>query len=184
MTTRLTRMLTEQRGFTLAEVLVAVFVIMVGLIAVATGFQYATSGVATGRGETIATFLAEQRVEQLKTIAMTNYTGPWTGTSLAAGTTTEYCQSSNIGATSSNCQSTAFTGTATYTRTTTITRPPAAASSGPPITDNPGGTGCTGAAPMLCKRIRVSVSYRPVTSSGDVSQTRTVDVYAVVTPRS
>ena len=124
MTTRLTRMLTEQRGFTLAEVLVAVFVIMVGLIAVATGFQYATSGVATGRGETIATFLAEQRVEQLKTIAMTNYTGPWTGTSLAAGTTTEYCQSSNIGATSSNCQSTAFTGTATYTRTTTITGRP------------------------------------------------------------
>ena len=171
MTTRLTRMLTEQRGFTLSEVLVAVFVIVVGLIAVATGFQYATSGVATGRGETIATFLAEQRVEQLKTVAMTNYTGPWTGTSLAAGTTTEYCQSSNIGATSSNCQATAFTGTATYTRTTTIT-------------DNPGGTGCTGTAPMLCKRIRVSVSYRPVTSKGDVSQTRTVDVYAVVTPRS
>jgi prepilin-type N-terminal cleavage/methylation domain-containing protein len=171
MTTRLTRMLTEQRGFTLAEVLVAVFVILVGLIAVATGFQYATSGVATGRGETVATFLAEQRVEQLKTIAMTNYTGPWTGTSLAAGTTTEYCQSSNIGATSSNCQATAFTGTATYTRTTTIT-------------DNPGGTGCTGTAPMLCKRIRVSVSFRPVTSSGDLSQTRTVDVYAVVAPRS
>jgi prepilin-type N-terminal cleavage/methylation domain-containing protein len=171
MTTRLKRMLTEQRGFTLAEVLVAVFVILVGLIAVATGFQYATSGVATGRGETVATFLAEQRVEQLKTIAMTNYTGPWTGTSLAAGTTTEYCQSSNIGATSSNCQATAFTGTATYTRTTTIT-------------DNPGGTGCTGTAPMLCKRIRVSVSFRPVTSSGDLSQTRTVDVYAVVAPRS
>lgn len=171
MTTRLMRSLSSERGFTLAEVLVAVFVILVGLVAVASGFQYATSGVATGRGETMAVFLAEQRVEQLKTVAISNYDGPWpSGPSLAAGTTTEFCQSSNIGATSSNCQSTTFSGTTTYTRTTTIT-------------DNPGGTGCTG-APLLCKRIRVRVTYRPVTSRGDVSQTRTVDVYAVVAPRS
>jgi prepilin-type N-terminal cleavage/methylation domain-containing protein len=180
----MTRMLTQQRGFTLAEVLVAVFVIMVGLVAVATGFQYATSGVATGRGETIATFLAEQRIEQLKTVAMTNYFGAPTGPAWAAGasllggplatpvTFTEYCQSSNIGATGANCQATAITGTASYTRVTSIV-------------DNPGGTGCDNSAPALvCKRIRVTVTYRPVTTRGDVSQTRTVDVYAVVAPRS
>jgi prepilin-type N-terminal cleavage/methylation domain-containing protein len=171
MTARLTRTLSGQRGFTLAEVLVATVIIMVGLVAVASGFQYATSGVATGRGETIATFLAEQRVEQLKTVAMTNYAPPYPGLSLAAGTTTEFCQTSTIGATGSNCQATAITGTTSYTRTTTIT-------------DNPGGAGCSGVAPLLCKRIRVSLTYRPVTSSGDVSQTRTVDLYAVVTPRS
>jgi prepilin-type N-terminal cleavage/methylation domain-containing protein len=171
MTLRLTPNMSGQRGFTLAEVLVAVFVILVGLVAIATGFQYATSGVATGRGETMATFLAQQRIEQLKTVAMTNYDPPYPGVSLAAGTTTEYCQTSNIGATSSNCQSTAFSGTTTYTRVTTIT-------------DNPGGTGCTGVAPLLCKRIRVSVTYRPVTGAGDLSQARTVDLYAVVTPRS
>jgi type II secretory pathway pseudopilin PulG len=161
----------SERGFTLIEVLVATFIIIVGLVAVATGFQYATAGVATGRGETVATFLAEQRLEQLKAVALTNYNGPWGGTSLGAGTTTEYCQSSNIGTTSSNCQATAFSGGTTYTRTTTIT-------------DNPGGTGCTGTAPNVCKRIRVSVTYRPVTSRGDVSQTRQFDVYAVVAPRN
>jgi prepilin-type N-terminal cleavage/methylation domain-containing protein len=179
MTTRMTRTLMGQRGFTLAEVLVAVLVIVVGLVAVASGFQYATSGVATGRGETIATFLAEQRIEQLKTVAMTNYDGPWpTGPSLLGGAalatpvvTTEYCQTTNIGGTGSNCQATAVTGTTTYTRVTSIW-------------DNPGGTGCTGVAPLLCKRILVSITYRPVTNSGDVSQTRTVDLYAVVTPRS
>lgn len=172
MTILSTRTLTGQRGFTLAEVLVAVFVILVGLVAVATGFQYATSGVATGRGETIATFLAEQRVEQLKTVAMTNYDPPYPGVSLAAGTTTEYCQTSTIGSTGSNCQATAITRTTSYTRVTTISD----------ITTE--ANRCTGVAPLLCKRIRVTVTYRPVTSGGDVSQARTVDVYAMVTPRS
>lgn len=166
MTTRLTRTLTGQRGFTLAEVLVAVVIIMVGLVAVASGFQYATSGVATGRGETIAIFLAEQRIEQLKTVAMTNYDPPYPGLSLATGTTTtEFCSGST-------CQATAITGTTSYTRVTTITD----------ITTDAGR--CTGVTPLLCKRIRVTVTYRPVTSSGDVSQARTVELFAVVTPRS
>ena len=166
MTTRLTRILTGQRGFTLAEVLVAVVIIMVGLVAVASGFQYATSGVATGRGETIAIFLAEQRIEQVKTIAMTNYDPPYPGLSLATGTTTtEFCSGST-------CQATAITGTTSYTRVTTITD----------ITTDAGR--CTGVTPLLCKRIRVAVTYRPVTSRGDVSQARTVELFAVVTPRS
>jgi prepilin-type N-terminal cleavage/methylation domain-containing protein len=166
MTTRLIRTLTGQRGFTLAEVLVAVVIIMVGLVAVASGFQYATSGVATGRGETIAIFLAEQRIEQLKTVAMTNYDPPYPGLSLAAGTTTtEFCSGST-------CQATAITGTTSYTRVTTITE----------ITTDAGR--CTGVTPLLCRRIRVTVTYRPVTSSGDLSQARTVDLFAVVTPRS
>ena len=166
MTTRLTRTLTGQRGFTLAEVLVAVVIIMVGLVAVASGFQYATSGVATGRGETVAIFLAEQRVEQLKTVAMTNYDPPYPGLSLATGTTTtEFCSGST-------CQATAITGTTSYTRVTTITD----------ITTEAGR--CTGVTPLLCKRIRVTVTYRPVTSRGDVSQARTVDLFAIVTPRS
>ena len=166
---------TNERGFTLAEVLVATFIIVVGLVALASGFQFATSGVATGRGETVASFLAEQRLEQLKAIAMTNYYGSpaWTGTLTLQGgsTTTEYCQTSNIGATGTNCQATAITGAASYVR---VTR----------ITDNPGGTGCTGTAPLVCKRIWVNVTYRPVTNRGDVSQTRSVDVYAVVAPRN
>jgi prepilin-type N-terminal cleavage/methylation domain-containing protein len=166
---------TNERGFTLAEVLVATFIIVVGLVALASGFQFATSGVATGRGETVASFLAEQRLEQLKAIAMTNYYGSpaWTAPLTLANnsTTTEYCQTSNIGATGTNCQTTAITGTASYVRTTRVT-------------DNPGGTGCTGTPPLVCKRIWVNVTYRPVTTRGDVSQTRSVDVYAVVAPRN
>jgi len=74
-----------ETGFTLVEVLVATFVLSIGLAAVATAFQYATSGVATGRGETAATFLAEQRLEQLRAVAVTNFAN----TAINAGTTTE-----------------------------------------------------------------------------------------------
>jgi prepilin-type N-terminal cleavage/methylation domain-containing protein len=73
------------RGFTLGEVLVAVFVLAIGLVGVVTGFQYATSGVEIGKSQTTAAFLAEQRLEWLKALALTN----WTNAALAAGTTTE-----------------------------------------------------------------------------------------------
>lgn len=159
---------TGESGFTLVEVILATVVISVGLVAVATGFQFATSGVASGRGETTAAFLAEQRVEQLKARAIADY---FNDAALAQGTITEYCQSSNIGVTGTNCQTTPFTGAPAYTR---VTR----------ILDNPGGSGCTGVAPFFCKRIHVSVTYRPVTSAGDVSQQRQVDLYALVAPRT
>jgi prepilin-type N-terminal cleavage/methylation domain-containing protein len=165
MTTILRRTKPDERGFTLAEVLVATLVILVGLVAVATGFQYGTSGVATGRGETVATFLAEQRLEALKSAAIANYA------SLAPGTTTEHCQTSDIGTTGSNCQSTAISGTTSYERTTTIT-------------ENPGGTGCTGLGAALCKRIRVRVTYRALTAQADLGPTRTVELFAIVAPRN
>lgn len=160
-------MIRGARGFTLAEVLVATAILTIGLVAVATGFQYATSGVATGRGETAAVFLAEQRLEQLKAQAMTNFAA------LAAGApTTEYCLSGNIGGGSTNCQATPVAGPS-YTRTTTITD----------IVD--GSAGCPAPPlPVGCKEVRVQISYRPVTSSGDLSQQRTVDVFTVLAPRT
>ena len=164
MTTRGTRTTSDERGFTVAEVLVAALIILVGLAAVATGFQYATSGVATEHRETAAAFLAEQRIKALKSAAIANYDG------LAAGTSVEHCQTSTIGATGSNCQSIAISGTASYQRTTTIAD----------VTTEPGR--CTGVSPLLCKRIHVSVAYRTLTGQGDLGQARTVDLVAVVTP--
>jgi len=161
-------MIRGARGFTLAEVLVATAILTIGLVAIATGFQFATSGVATGRGETTAVFLAEQRIERLKAQAMSNFVAA----TLNAGTTTEYCLSGNIGAGPSNCQASAtgLTGSM-YTRVTTIAD----------IAD--GSAGCP-AAPVSCKQVQVRVTYRPITSSGDLSQQRTVDVFTVLAPRT
>jgi prepilin-type N-terminal cleavage/methylation domain-containing protein len=57
-------------GFTLAEILVACAIISVGLVAVATGFGYGVDGVEAGRQQSTAVFLAEQRIEQAKELAM------------------------------------------------------------------------------------------------------------------
>jgi len=75
----------DQRAFSLGEVLVAVLVLAIGLLGITTGFQYATSGVEHGKGETTAVFLAEQQLEWLKALALAN----WSSAGLKAGTTTE-----------------------------------------------------------------------------------------------
>ena len=145
----------HERGFTLAEVLVATFVLAIGIVAVATGFQYATSGVETGKGETTATFLAEQRFEFLKNLALTN----WTSACIAAGTTTE---------TSS-----------TAVATCTPSPPPLRYRRVTTITDNAGGI-CA----ATCKLVQVSVFYRPVTGSGQLDQERRVDLITMVVTRT
>ena len=145
--------------------LVATALLTIGLVAIATGFQYAASGVATGGGETAAVFLAEQRIEQLRARAMTDFSAA----ALGAGTTTEHCLSGTIAAGSSNCQSTHVAGPS-YTRITTIT-------------DVSVGTGCP-PTPLSCKEVQVRVSYRPVTGSGELNQPRAVDVVTVLGPRA
>ncbi len=75
----------DQRGFTLAEVLIAAVVIGIALGAIATGFGIATSGVETGRQQTTAVLLAEQRIEQLRALIVANFADPLA----AAGTTQE-----------------------------------------------------------------------------------------------
>ena len=80
----------DQGGFTLIEVLMAVAVISMGLIAIMMGFNYATTGTEAGRQQTTALFLAEQRVEFVRSIAVNvtaaNY---WVDPQLAPAATQE-----------------------------------------------------------------------------------------------
>lgn len=66
----------DQRGFTLAEVLFAVAVIAIGLVAIAMGFAIATTGVETGRQQTTAVLLAEQRMEQMRGRLVAGFADP------------------------------------------------------------------------------------------------------------
>ena len=64
---------TGPAGFTLVEILIAAAVIGVGLMGVAAGFLHAVGGLESGRQQTTAIFLAEQRIEQLKAGALDNF---------------------------------------------------------------------------------------------------------------
>ena len=145
--------------------LAATAVLTIGLLPIAKGFQHATSGVETGGGETVAVFLAEQRIEELRGHAMVDFAA----TALLPGTTTEYCRSASVGGGAPNCQTTPMAGAA-YTRDTVITHVTA-------------GVGCP-ASPLLCKEIQVRVSYHPVTSAGALDQPRAVDIVTVLGPRA
>ena len=71
--------LANERGLSLAEILVAAVIVTVGLTAIAGGFQYALSGIEVGKKQSEGAFLAEQKLEQIKADALNNYAamGPY-----------------------------------------------------------------------------------------------------------
>lgn len=149
------RILEAEDGFTLAEVLTAMAVLVVGLVAVALAFHYALTGIETGRGETTAAFLAERALEELKAVALVD----WGSAALAPATRIEYCLPAGDA-----CTPAATPGS--YRRATTISD----AQNGP----------CA----ARCKIVRVTVFYRPVAGTGQLDQERQVEVVTVFAPRS
>jgi Tfp pilus assembly protein PilV len=65
---------TLDAGLTLLEVLFAMSLLTVGLLAIASAFPVAMSGVAQGNQQTTALFLAEQRLEEIKATAFASIT--------------------------------------------------------------------------------------------------------------
>jgi prepilin-type N-terminal cleavage/methylation domain-containing protein len=149
------RGLAGHSGFTLAEVMVAMAIVAVGLVATSAALQYGLSGIETGRGESAAVFLVEQKLEELKGIALV----AWSDTALQPGTTTEYCHTSG-----GDCSATMTAGS--LRRTTTVTQ----------------GTG--GVCTAACKMVSVSVLYRPLTALGQLDQERRVDIRAMFVSRT
>ena len=56
----------DESGLGLVEILVAVAIIMIGLVAIMHSFPLGTQGMETGRGQSTGVFLAEQKLEQIK----------------------------------------------------------------------------------------------------------------------
>ena len=134
--------MSDARGFSLVEILVATCVLSVGLVALGTGLLYATGSVEVGRGETTATFLAEQRLELLKSLALTD----WSSALLVAGTTRE-----GYGT---------LAGAPPYRRDTTISD-----WGGPGCAD-------AAPAAVTCKTVRVAVYYRITSGGGTGQERR------------
>ena len=143
-----------EAGFTVVEVVVAMTVVAVGLLATMAAVQHGLSGIETGRGESVATVLVEDKLEDLKAVALVD----WTNAALQEGTRTEYCRAADF-----SC-SDAPTADG-FRRTTALV------------------DGAGGACATSCKIVTVSVFYRAVNVDGQLDQERRVSATTVFVAR-
>lgn len=173
----------DQRGFTLAEVLVAAVIITIVFVALGTDMQIGSYGIQEGNQLSTATFLADQKLEQAKNL-------PWTSTpandclgSSASSTvaptvpTGQSCANgpTNISASGAitwlaDENSTAIPGFSGYSRTVRIT-------------DCGSGSGCAGTTDAGMRLVTVTVSYTPMTGTGVAATAKSVQVQLVVSQR-
>jgi prepilin-type N-terminal cleavage/methylation domain-containing protein len=142
----------DQRGMSLAEILVACVIIAIGLVGLLSAVPTASYGIQEGRQLSTATFLANQRLEQVRNALWTQCpTADTLGVSAsasvapAAGGTTTFPDESPMAA--------PYGG---YTRTVRITYTQPA----DPCVAGVGGPN------VGLRQVTVTVSYRPSTATG------------------
>jgi prepilin-type N-terminal cleavage/methylation domain-containing protein len=152
----------NERGLTLAEILIATAIISVGLVGLAVVIPVASYGVQEGNQMSTATFLAEQRIEQVRNATWTTAaTGDCIGVGAPpAPTGGKTCAGSTATTFPNETPVAGFTG---YTRTTTVT-------------DCSAGAGCAGVVNAAMRLVTVSVTYRPLTGAGVSATNKTVSV--------
>jgi len=142
----------EQSGFTLVELLVAIAILMIGLVAVMQWFPLGTAGVETGRRQSTGVFLAEQKLEQIKAWSLSTAAGQGFATVVNGGA----C--ANAGNPCANDGLNTIPGYPEYSRTVTIANGP---------------TGTT-------RLVRVQIQYRRVTTQGVLATGQQVDIATLI----
>jgi len=145
----------DARGFTLVELLVAVALIMIGLVAMMQLFPLGTQGMDTGRKQSTAVFLGEQKMEQIKAWALGTGANQGFTTVTAAGTcrTAGPCADDNPNFNSVNI----IAGYPEYSRLVIITNPTATTT-----------------------LVRVQVGYRSATSVGVLTGANQVELATLI----
>ena len=161
----------DQSGFTLAEILVAVAIILVGLVAVLQLFPIGTQGMDTGKRQSTAVFLAEQKLEQIKAFNLSAAAGQGFANMPLCNPTP--C----AGAAPFDQEINTIPGYPEYSRTVTVqcvvTQPP------PPVVP-------VGPCPATAtgRLVRVQVGYRRVTSTGVFASATQVDIATMIVCRT
>lgn len=149
----------DQRGMTLPEILAAVAVIMIALVALASGIPIASYGIQEGRQLTTATFLANQRLEQVKATA-------WT----CPGTCPPIPPVDNLGISASATSAPQSGATTTFPDENPVAAPYTQYTRQVRIIDcGPPGAGCGTIVDPGLRQVTVTVSYLPMTGVGIAS---------------
>lgn len=151
---RLLRHLGRQGGFSLAEILIACAIIGIGLVAASYGFTMGIQGIETGRQQSTAIFLAQQRMDQIKAASLRASAAPLEYVNAGAFPTEAYGD---------------ITGALLYRRTVALTTYVGPAGGLP--------TGLQGI------RADVNVFYRPITARGVLTTERAVLLSTFLTAR-
>ena len=159
----------DQRGMTLVEIMVAVAIIGLGLVAVSAAIPLASYGIGEGNKLSTATFLANQRLEQIRNARWE--VGPPAVDNLGTSADDMTAPANGAGTTFPD-EAQMAAPYANYGRTVRITNCGA-------------GAGCGGIVDANLRQITVSVTYRPMTGSGMASTTtsKTALVSMYVTKR-
>ena len=154
------RMLRNERGLTLAEILVATVVISIGLVGLAVVIPLSSYGVHEGNAMSTATFLAEQRLEEVRnaTWTTTPSANDCLGINPSGEPTSTTCTRTQPSACTGGTACTTFsdesavTGYGGYSRNVRIT--------------DCGTTACAGVTNVNMRLVRVTVSYKPISGVG------------------
>jgi Tfp pilus assembly protein PilV len=140
----------DEAGFLLVEVLVAIALIMIGLVAVMQSYPLGVLGMDSGRRQSTGIFLAEQRLEQIKAWASSTAGGQGYASITNGNPTLAAC-----------CQAEGYNAISGYTR---FRRQ---------VNVNNGPTANT-------KNIQVQVFYQPLTAQGLSSAETQVQVAILI----
>jgi len=160
----------SQRGMTLAEVIIAVAILSVGLVALSSAIPLAAYGIQEGNQLSTATFLANQRLEQVRN-------AQWQAQQPAAPATAVVAAIDRLGKSDPSTSAPVGDGGATtFADESPMGAPYAGYTRTVRIIDCGTGAGCDGAVYAHLRQATVTVSYRPMTGIGLGSPTSTKSV--------
>ena len=156
----------NQRGMSLAEILVASVIIAVGLVALLSAIPLASYGIGEGTQLSTATFLVNQRLEQVKN-------AQWTVTPAV----------DVLGLSASMSAAPKTGGTTTFPDEGPMAAPYAGYTRQVRVTDCGVAPGCVGVTNSGLRQVAVTVSYQPLTGAGMAATgtTKSVLVQTLIT---
>jgi type II secretory pathway pseudopilin PulG len=163
----------DERGITLAEIVVAIAIIGIGLMALASVIPIAAYGVQEGNQLSTATFLANARLEQVQNAR-------WACPPPAAPACSLPPAVDNIGVSTSSTAAPQSGGTTTFPDESPMAAPYAGYTRQVRITDCGVGAGCGGVVDSNLRQATVFVSYQPLTGVGQGSGPKTAVVTMLV----
>lgn len=164
------RLFTDERGMTLAEVLVALPIITIGLLALLSAIPLSTYAIQDGSQTSTATFLANQRLEQVRN-AQWMATCPATVDNLGVSASSTAAPTDGGGATTFSDETPVAAPYTGYTRQVRITDSVPSTTTCDVVTGAITGT-------YGIRRVTVTVTYAPLSATGQnaVSGSRSVVV--------